>query len=76
MAVLCRGCVVAAALCALRAPALNETHAGGPIIIFTPGESNFQGYSGYLSNGTIPGRIAQENGGATIVVEVCSSLLL
>ncbi|KZW00377.1 hypothetical protein EXIGLDRAFT_639437 [Exidia glandulosa HHB12029] len=43
--------------------------AGGPIIIFTPGEANFQGYSGYLSNTTVNGRFAQENGGATIVLE-------
>ncbi|EJD52012.1 hypothetical protein AURDEDRAFT_142833 [Auricularia subglabra TFB-10046 SS5] len=43
--------------------------AGGPIVLMTPGEVNFQGYSGYLSNGTISGRIAQDHGGASIVLE-------
>ncbi|KAH7106126.1 peptidase S28, partial [Auriculariales sp. MPI-PUGE-AT-0066] len=42
---------------------------GGPIIFSTPGEVNVEGYQGYLGNRTINGRIAQENGGATIVLE-------
>ncbi|CDO77024.1 hypothetical protein BN946_scf184380.g10 [Trametes cinnabarina] len=42
---------------------------GGPIILFTPGEANAQPYSGYLTNRTINGQIAQELGGVTIVLE-------
>lgn len=42
---------------------------GGPIILSTPGESNADGFSGYLTNRTIPGLIAQPNKGATIVLE-------
>ncbi|KAL7282649.1 hypothetical protein ACG7TL_004122 [Trametes sanguinea] len=43
--------------------------AGGPIILFTPGEANAQPYSGYLTNRTINGQIAQELSGVTIVLE-------
>ncbi|VDC02128.1 unnamed protein product [Peniophora sp. CBMAI 1063] len=42
---------------------------GGPIILFTPGEENAQQYTGYLTNDTINGQIAQQHGGATIVLE-------
>ncbi|KAH9833657.1 peptidase S28 [Rhodofomes roseus] len=42
---------------------------GGPIILMTPGEVNADGYYGYLTNGTINGQIAQQQNGATIVVE-------
>jgi pimeloyl-ACP methyl ester carboxylesterase len=42
---------------------------GGPIIIMTPGEGNADGYSGYLTNRTINGQIAQQQNGATIVFE-------
>ncbi|KAI0787192.1 peptidase S28 [Irpex lacteus] len=42
---------------------------GGPIILFTPGESNADGYTGYLTNRTINGQIAQQQNGATIVLE-------
>ncbi|KAH8094923.1 serine carboxypeptidase S28-domain-containing protein [Cristinia sonorae] len=42
---------------------------GGPIIIMTPGESNAQPYTGYLTNKTINGQIAQQENGATIVIE-------
>lgn len=43
--------------------------SGGPIILFTPGEINADGYQGYLTNGTINGLIAQQQNGATIVLE-------
>lgn len=42
---------------------------GGPIILSTPGESNAEGYEGYLTNRTINGRIAQQQNGSTIVLE-------
>ncbi|KAI0029922.1 serine carboxypeptidase S28-domain-containing protein [Vararia minispora EC-137] len=42
---------------------------GGPIIIFTPGEANAAPYTGYLTNRTINGQIAQQEKGATIVIE-------
>lgn len=42
---------------------------GGPIILMTPGESNAQPYYHYLTNSTINGRIAQQQNGATIVLE-------
>ncbi|TDL29923.1 peptidase S28 [Rickenella mellea] len=43
--------------------------AGGPIILFTPGEIAADGYYGYLTNTTINGMIAQQQHGATIVLE-------
>ncbi|KAI0029923.1 serine carboxypeptidase S28-domain-containing protein [Vararia minispora EC-137] len=42
---------------------------GGPIIVFTPGESNAEFYSAYLTNITINGQLAQQENGATIVIE-------
>ncbi|TCD70021.1 hypothetical protein EIP91_005273 [Steccherinum ochraceum] len=42
---------------------------GGPIIIMTPGEANAAPYTGYLTNRTINGQIAQQEHGATIVIE-------
>ncbi|KAF8258283.1 peptidase S28 [Lactarius quietus] len=42
---------------------------GGPIILYTPGEENAEGYTGYLTNKTINGQIAQRQQGATIVIE-------
>jgi hypothetical protein len=42
---------------------------GGPIILFTPGEANAQPYTGYLTNETINGQIAQQQSGSTIVLE-------
>ncbi|KIY52352.1 peptidase S28 [Fistulina hepatica ATCC 64428] len=42
---------------------------GGPIVVFTPGESNADGYEGYLTNATVNGLIAQKFGGATVVYE-------
>ncbi|KAI0701175.1 peptidase S28 [Cytidiella melzeri] len=42
---------------------------GGPIILFTPGEAAADGYTGYLTNKTINGQIAQQQKGATIVLE-------
>ncbi|THH05021.1 hypothetical protein EW146_g10013 [Bondarzewia mesenterica] len=42
---------------------------GGPIILMTPGESNADGFDFYLTNATIPGQIAQQQNGATIVLE-------
>ncbi|KAL0955656.1 hypothetical protein HGRIS_001883 [Hohenbuehelia grisea] len=42
---------------------------GGPIILMTPGEANAQPYSGYLTNRTINGLIAQQQNGSAIVLE-------
>ncbi|KAF7294367.1 hypothetical protein HMN09_01166000 [Mycena chlorophos] len=42
---------------------------GGPIILFTPGETNAEEFTGYLTNETINGQIAQQENGATIVLE-------
>ncbi|KAG6830155.1 hypothetical protein H0H87_008998 [Tephrocybe sp. NHM501043] len=42
---------------------------GGPIILMTPGEGNADGYSGYLTNTTINGLIAQQQNASTIVLE-------
>jgi len=43
--------------------------SGGPIIITTPGEQDADGSEGFLTNQTIDGQIAQQQGGATIVIE-------
>ncbi|KAF7320909.1 Peptidase S28 [Mycena chlorophos] len=43
--------------------------AGGPIILNTPGEVNAEPYTPYLTNQTINGQIAQQENGATIVLE-------
>ncbi|KAI0065740.1 peptidase S28 [Artomyces pyxidatus] len=42
---------------------------GGPIVLSTPGEANAAPYTGYLTNRTINGQIAQQQKGATIVLE-------
>ncbi|PCH36001.1 peptidase S28 [Wolfiporia cocos MD-104 SS10] len=42
---------------------------GGPIIITTPGEQDAAGFEGFLTNATIDGQIAQQQSGATIVLE-------
>ncbi|EJD01632.1 uncharacterized protein FOMMEDRAFT_111593 [Fomitiporia mediterranea MF3/22] len=42
---------------------------GGPIILMTPGEANAAPYTGYLTNRTINGLIAQQQNGSTIVLE-------
>ncbi|KAJ3920772.1 serine carboxypeptidase S28-domain-containing protein [Lentinula edodes] len=46
-----------------------EWYETGPIILNTPGEANAQPYTGYLTNATINGQIAQQQSGATIVLE-------
>ncbi|EGN95063.1 hypothetical protein SERLA73DRAFT_187354 [Serpula lacrymans var. lacrymans S7.3] len=43
--------------------------AGGPIILMTPGETDADGYESYLTNETVNGLIAQQQSGATIIVE-------
>ncbi|KAH7925529.1 hypothetical protein BV22DRAFT_1104894 [Leucogyrophana mollusca] len=42
---------------------------GGPIILLTPGETNADGFDGYLTNRSINGMIAQQEKGATVVIE-------
>ncbi|KAL4078879.1 peptidase S28 [Scleroderma yunnanense] len=42
---------------------------GGPIVLFTPGEENAANYTGYLTNSTLNGLLAQQQNGATIVLE-------
>ncbi|KAG6844351.1 hypothetical protein H0H87_007576 [Tephrocybe sp. NHM501043] len=42
---------------------------GGPIVLLTPGEANADGYSGYLTNRTISGQIAQEQNGSVVLIE-------
>ncbi|KAF8585313.1 hypothetical protein K439DRAFT_1388477 [Ramaria rubella] len=43
--------------------------AGGPVVLFTPGEANAAPYTGYLTNTTLNGMIAQANKGSTVVLE-------
>ncbi|OJA10855.1 hypothetical protein AZE42_13461 [Rhizopogon vesiculosus] len=42
---------------------------GGPIILMTPGEGDAEGSDGYLTNKSINGLIAQQQKGATIIIE-------
>ncbi|KAL1311365.1 hypothetical protein AAFC00_001536 [Neodothiora populina] len=42
---------------------------GSPIVIFTPGEVAASGYTGYLTNRTTTGVVAQKIGAAVIIVE-------
>ncbi|KAH8118766.1 serine carboxypeptidase S28-domain-containing protein [Phellopilus nigrolimitatus] len=42
---------------------------GGPITLFLTGETNADGFYGYLTNGTFPGQISQQQQGASIVLE-------
>ncbi|KAI0065544.1 peptidase S28 [Artomyces pyxidatus] len=42
---------------------------GGPIVLTTPGEETADGYLGYLDNGTVVGAIAQQQNGASVVLE-------
>lgn len=42
---------------------------GGPIIFMTPGEVNAENYTGYLTNVTINGLIAQQQNGAAVIIE-------
>ncbi|CAE6424059.1 unnamed protein product [Rhizoctonia solani] len=43
--------------------------SGGPVILNAPGESSMNGYSGYLTNRTLPGQIAQATNGAVVFLE-------
>ncbi|KAI0309586.1 serine carboxypeptidase S28-domain-containing protein [Amylostereum chailletii] len=47
----------------------NFYEPGGAIVLFTPGEANAAPYTGYLTNSTVNGQIAQQEKGATIVLE-------
>lgn len=42
---------------------------GSPVILFTPGEVNASGYTGYMTNRTTTGVVAQEIGAAVIIIE-------
>ncbi|KAF8055883.1 serine carboxypeptidase S28-domain-containing protein [Lyophyllum atratum] len=42
---------------------------GGPIILFSPGEQNADGFFGYLTNSTFNGQLTQQQNGSTIVLE-------
>ncbi|TFY66062.1 hypothetical protein EVG20_g5021 [Dentipellis fragilis] len=42
---------------------------GGPMVLFTPGESNADEFTGYLTNMSMTGLIAQQEHGVTIVLE-------
>ncbi|KAG2053444.1 hypothetical protein BDR06DRAFT_982770 [Suillus hirtellus] len=42
---------------------------GGAIVLMTPGETDADGYEGYLTNETINGLIAQQQNGAAVLVE-------
>ncbi|KAI8968824.1 peptidase S28 [Trametes punicea] len=42
---------------------------GGPIILMTPGEVDASGYTAYLTNSTLNGRIAQTLNGSTVILE-------
>ncbi|KAI0309843.1 peptidase S28 [Amylostereum chailletii] len=47
----------------------NYYETGGPIVVFMPGEVNSENYIGYMTNWTISGQIAQQEKGASIVLE-------
>lgn len=42
---------------------------GSPIVFFTPGEIAAAGYTGYLTNRTLTGTLAQEIGAAAVIME-------
>lgn len=42
---------------------------GSPVVFFTPGEVAAAGYTGYLTNRTLTGTLAQEIGGAAVLLE-------
>lgn len=42
---------------------------GSPIVLMTPGELPADGYTGYLTDRTMPGLIAKAVGGAVVLVE-------
>lgn len=42
---------------------------GSPVVFFTPGEIAAAGYTGYLTNRTLTGLLAQEIGGAVVLLE-------
>ncbi|KAF9266345.1 hypothetical protein L218DRAFT_922990 [Marasmius fiardii PR-910] len=42
---------------------------GGPIVLMNLGEVNAEGYTGYLTNSTINGLIAQQENGAVVLME-------
>ncbi|KDN67486.1 putative serine carboxypeptidase S28 [Colletotrichum sublineola] len=42
---------------------------GSPIVLFTPGESAAEDYTGYLTDRALTGAIAKEIGGAVVMVE-------
>lgn len=42
---------------------------GSPVVFFTPGEVAAAGYTGYLTNRTLTGLLAQEIGGAAVLLE-------
>lgn len=45
------------------------TGPGAPVVLFTPGESAAEEYTGYLTNKTITGLFAQAIGGAVVMFE-------
>lgn len=45
------------------------TGPGAPVVLFTPGESAADGYTGYLTNNTLTGQFAQAIGGAVVMFE-------
>ncbi|KAI0297228.1 serine carboxypeptidase S28-domain-containing protein [Multifurca ochricompacta] len=53
----------------MKCPISHMPMTGGPIILMTPGESNADGFTGYLTNRTVNGQIAQQEKGAAIVLE-------
>ncbi|EPE10865.1 serine peptidase [Ophiostoma piceae UAMH 11346] len=45
------------------------TGPGAPVVVFTPGESAANRYTGYLTNRTITGQFAKAIGGAIVMIE-------
>ncbi|KIJ35161.1 hypothetical protein M422DRAFT_69992 [Sphaerobolus stellatus SS14] len=46
-----------------------EFEPGGPIILMTPGETNAAGFTGYLTNATVNGLIAQATNASIVLIE-------
>ncbi|KAH9936834.1 peptidase S28 [Epithele typhae] len=42
---------------------------GGPVVLMTPGETDASGFTGYLTNSTVPGKLAELLNGTVVMLE-------